>query len=813
MRIPEPGRPRCAVARLAQPRISAAVVVVLTAGLLTFVAGEARAATTYVVQQGASCSDTGPGTSTTPFCTITAAAKKAVAGDVVQVGAGTYREQVTVPTGVSFRATSSNAVVLGTDDYSSATWASTGTGTWSTTVPGAAVPTQVFLAGVLITKVTGTPTAAQTWSWDVTTRTLSVNTGGSAPSAIEVTTRQYGFMLGSTTTGVTGATVEGFQLRRQGGAGVILRSATSGSTVRNVTVTESASYGIDDEGGSGNTITGVHAFANASIGIRLSATSGDLVSSSTSDHNGFHGISVQGGTSNTVRGNVTSANARPGTRVAAGIDVSQSSDHALVEANTSFGNDDSGIEIYTGSSDAVVRRNVSHDNGDHGIDISKAIGSTVLSNTVVENATSGINVEGISTGTTIRDNISADNTRDPSRSVGDIRIESGSEPGTTLDRDLLFESSGSGVVVEWQGVNYTTAGMGQFRTVSGQESTGLVADPAFMSTATSDLRLKGTSPAIDRADTSNPHWRAADLDGNGPVDDPKVANFAAGTVADLGALEFRGAVALPPSATPVSGSPMTYTIDARNSGTLGEAMSAFTVDCGNGTVRSSSLATCSYTSPGNYTVRVRVTGKVVAGTSYTDTATLVLAVQPDAPPVAALTLSPSQVEQGVAVIADGSGSSDDGGIVEYRFSCGDGTADHVGSSSTSCAYANAGSYSITLTVKDSKGQTDTATAVVQVVARPVVAGPVPPTAVLTLSRHRVRRHKPVVADASSSYGSPGTPVVAYSFRCGNGVRTGWITTSRTTCRYRTTGRYLIRLRVRDSAGLVSTTAMTVRVRR
>lgn len=813
MRIPESGRPCFAVTRLAQPRISAAVVVVMTAGLLTLVAGEARAAATYVVQQGGSCSDTGPGTSATPLCTITAAAGKAVAGDVVQVGAGTYREQVTVPTGVSFRATSSNAVVLGTDDYSSATWASTGTGTWSTTVPGTVVPTEVFLAGVLIIKVTGTPTAAKTWSWDATTRTLSVNTGGSAPSAIEVTTRQYGFMLGSTTVGITGATVDGFTLRRQGGAGVILRSGTSGSTVRNVTVTESASYGINDEGGYGNTVTGAHTFANTSIGIRLSGTTGDLVSSSNSDHNGFHGISVQGGSNNTVRGNVTSANVRPATRVAAGIDVSQSSAHALVEANTSFGNDDTGIEIYTGSSDAVVRRNVSYDNGDHGIDISKALGSTVLSNTVVANATSGINVEGISTGTTIRDNIAADNTRDPSRSVGDIRIESGSEPGTTLDSDLLFESSGSGVVVEWNGVNYTTATMGQFRAVSGQESTGLVADPAFVSRPTYDLRLKGTSPAIDRADTSNSHWRAADLDGNGPVDDPKVADFALGSVADLGALEFRGAVALPPSATPVSGSPMTYTIDARNSGSLGETASAFTVDCGNGTVRNTALATCSYTSAGSYTVRVRVTGKVVAGTSYTDTATLVLGVQQDAPPVAVLRLSASQVAQGGAVLADGSGSSDDGGIAEYRFSCGDGTADHVGTTSAACTYANAGSYTISLTVKDAKGQVSRATAVVQVVAPTVVAGPVPPTARLTLSRHRVRRHRPVVADASSSYGTPGAPATAYKFRCGNSVRTGWITTTRTTCRYRTTGRYVVRLRVRDGAGLVSTATMTVRVRR
>ena len=37
-----------------------------------------------------SCSDTGPGTSAQPFCTIAAAAKVAHAGDTVLVNAGTY---------------------------------------------------------------------------------------------------------------------------------------------------------------------------------------------------------------------------------------------------------------------------------------------------------------------------------------------------------------------------------------------------------------------------------------------------------------------------------------------------------------------------------------------------------------------------------------------------------------------------------------------------------------------------------------------------------------------------------------------------
>jgi hypothetical protein len=817
MQMPNNDRTSSFATRLARPRLSAAVVVVMTVALLSLLAEAAHAATTYVVQQGGSCSDTGQGTSSTPFCTITAAAKKALSGDVVQVGAGTYREQVAVPSGVTFR-TTAGAVLLGTDDYSSATWVAAGPGTWTTTVPGVVVPSQVFIGSTTLTKVTGPPTTTNTWSWDVTTRALSVNTGGPSPSAIEVSTRQYGFVLGSATVGVTGATVDGFTLRRQGGAGVYLRAGTSGSTVRNVSATQSGAYGVNDEGGNGNTFRDVHTFANVSIGIRISNATGDLVVSSTTDHNGFHGVSVQGGSSNSVRGVVASANKRPGTRVAAGIDVSASSVGALVEASTAYDNDDSGIEIYTGSSTAVVRRNLTYRNGDHGIDISKVTNSDVVSNTVVANQTSGINVEGISTGTTIRDNIAVDNTLDPTRSVGDIRIESGSEPGTTLDRDLVYESSAGGIVAEWHGVNYTAAQFATFRAVSGQESTGIAADPKFVGRSTYDLRLQGTSPAIDRADSGTPHWRAADLDGNSPVDDPKVPDFRPGSIADLGALEFRGAIAVPPLASPSSTDGLTYAVDARGSGTLGEAASGFTVQCGNGTTRTTPQAVCTYPGPGTYTIRVSVTGRVVGGTSFTDTATTQVNVLQDAPPTAVLTLSSSQVQTGVPVTADGSGSSDDRQITSYRFSCGDGGPDRVGTSAqTSCTYATVGTHTVTLTVTDAKGQTGTATksvAVVAVVPPAVTVAPASaPIARLTLSRYRVRRGKPVVANAArSSSGIVGSPVQAYRFSCG-GTRTRWSTSARVVCRFRKAGRHVVRVWVRNTAGLVDSTTRTVRVRR
>src|SRR5512143_2171127 len=80
-------------------RISRYVVAVFAGlGLAVLPATMASAATTLYVDNasGSNCSDSGSGTQTQPFCTISAAALKAVAGTTVQVAAGTYNEMVTV---------------------------------------------------------------------------------------------------------------------------------------------------------------------------------------------------------------------------------------------------------------------------------------------------------------------------------------------------------------------------------------------------------------------------------------------------------------------------------------------------------------------------------------------------------------------------------------------------------------------------------------------------------------------------------------------------------------------------------------------
>jgi parallel beta-helix repeat protein len=755
------------------------------------------AGTTYYVAGGATCSDANSGTTSgAPLCTLTAAARRAVAGDTVQVADGSYREQVNVPSGVAFRG-SGRSVVLGSDAVPPEAWSPTSGNAWTASPGWAVAPAQVYVDSTLLTKAADLAglAATNTWYWDASTvpASLLVNTGGGNPAQghdVEATVRAYGFLVRA----ASGVTIDGFTARRQGNAGVGIDGGTAASEVRNTTVTQSASYGISDTGGSGNTIRDVHTTDNTSVGIRLSGTRGDLVSSSTTDHNRFHGVSVQGGWDNVVRGVTAYANLRPGTRVAAGVDVSNGSSGAVVEQNTVYGNDDSGIEIYSGSAGALVRDNLSYDNNDHGIDISKATDSTLVSNTVVGNNSSGINVEGGSTNTLVRDNMAVDNTAIPDRSKGDIRVDAASVTGTSLDRDLVFQTTATSTpIVEWNGITYTD--FDAFRAASAQEAHGLAADPGFVALATRDLRLTGRSPAVDAADGTVPGWTPTDLLGESSVDDPKVADSGKGSppYGDLGALEFTGAYALPPATRVASPDGLTIAVDASTSGTLGETVSSRTIDCGNGQAPlSGGSVRCAYSGSGSYTVTVRVTGKVVDGASWTDTASLPVGVQRDLPPTAALSVSPGEVVVGVPVTADASGSGDDRPGSTIDIDCGNGTSHSPGTaSSRTCTYAVAGSHIVTLTVTDSSGQTATASRQVAVDA--------PPRAALTLTPNPVKQGEPLVANASGST-SGSAPITGYQIDCGNGSAPVSGADPSRVCTYDSTGSYTLTVTVSDALG-------------
>jgi parallel beta-helix repeat protein len=796
--------------------VAALACAAVVAALATGTGPPAEASSVLVVaQQNASCSDAGPGTSTTPYCTISAAAKAAGSGDTVSVQAGTYRETVTTPSGVTFQTAS--ATVAGTDSLDLAVWSATGGNAWTTKLSATAAPTQVLKGSTLLTKAaSAATTTTDSWFFDSPSRTLYVDLGGPAPTAGDAlkARRSYGFLVRN----ATGVTVQGFSLVQQGVAGVYLETSTN-STVTGVTVSGSASYGVFDSGGTSDDVTSVHVMNNGSVGIRMLNTTGSSVTSSTATANGYHGISAQGGSGVRIANNTASANLKAGTRVAAGIDVSLSSLNPVVERNVSHDNDDSGIEIYTGSTGAVVRRNVTYDNGDHGIDVSSSPNATVVSNTSVGNATSGLNVEGVSgngsTGTSLRDNISVDNAVNTTRSKGAIRVDAASVPGTTIDRDLVYQSDGTTPLFEWNAVLY--ASLSTFRSASNQETHGKAANPQFVNLGARNLQLGPASPALDAAASSVTGWADKDQTGASPVDQPDVVDTGTGPVAfaDLGALERTTVPVDNPPTAKLSATPgavdtgQVVTLDASAStDDHGITQYAFVCDAGGPvTTKSSPTSTCTYQSGGAHHPAVTVSDSK----NQTDVATQTVNVTvPPTAPMAALTAAPASVKQGVTVKLDAGASlpGQSSTITSYTFTCGRQPAKAAQASPTStCRFTKVGSWTVSVLVANSSGLSDTATAVVKVTAG------TPPTARLSLRPSVVRVGRLLHADASASTSTSVSHIVRYRFKCGSKPATAWITKSATTCKFKKPGRFAVTAWVRSDLGLVDKVVKYARVRR
>lgn len=126
-------------------------------------------------------------------------------------------------------------------------------------------------------------------------------------------------------------------------------------------------------------------------------------------------------------------------------------------------------------------------------------------------------------------------------------------------------------------------------------------------------------------------------------------------------------------------------------------------DFGDGTtVAGGKIVTHKFTEVGAYNVRLRVTD----AKGNMDYAAKKITVLADAPPVAAFTVDPPSGEVGAKLRFDASTSSDmEGTIASYRWDFGDNSTDQ-GKVATH-SYAKEGTYTVTLTVKDRKGNEGT----------------------------------------------------------------------------------------------------------
>jgi hypothetical protein len=445
--------------RLARLRPLAVLISVTSLAMVAWfvgLSGAASAAVTTLYVNGSSpaCSDTGPGTSTQPFCTIVKGAAVVAAGQTLQVAAGTYGGDIVL----GHSGTAGSPIVI-------------------TNAPGATV-------------------------------TVSGGTNG-----FKLPTKSY-------------VTLQGFTVQNTTSYGLYVYNGTA-LTVTNMRVT-----------GAGQPAQGLAAY-----GFYFSGITSSTISYSTADHNSNSGFVLTGAsTSDLITHNTSYSNAEGYQRAAAGIDVRSGPN--TVSYNVTYSNEDSGIQFSTGANGCVAVGNVTYGNGDHGIDYLNAPNSVVVGNTVFGNVTSGINFEGsaapASSGAVVANNVSVDNGIASPRTSGDIRVDTLSIPGTSIDYDLVWLSS-AGTVMTWGTTTYKT--WSAFRTaVPSQEVHGLYANPVFANASGNNFQLTQGSPAIDSANSAAPNEPTVDILGAARYDDPAVPNTGAGprTYDDRGAYEFTG---------------------------------------------------------------------------------------------------------------------------------------------------------------------------------------------------------------------------------------------------------------------------------
>lgn len=225
---------------------------------------------------------------------------------------------------------------------------------------------------------------------------------------------------------------------------------------------------------------------------------------------------------------------------------------------------------------------------------------------------------------------------------------------------------------------------------------------------------------------------------------------------------------------------------------------SYSWDFGDGTMGSGATPSHIYSTANIFNVTLTVTDDAGATDSIGTTANIVPVVV-NLPPVADAN-GPYSGAVGVALMFDATASTDaDGTIVSYDWDFGDG---NTGTGVTpSHSYGLAGNYTVSLTVIDDAGATDssTTTASIGIVNQPPVSdpnGPYSGTVGIAVS-----------LDGSASSDTDGT-IVSYAWVFGDGNTGTGVTPSHT---YMANGNYNVSLTVTDDAGDTGTATTTAAI--
>ncbi len=301
----------------------------------------------HVDKMNAQCSDSGPGSATTPFCTIAKGTSRLLPGMTLYIGDGTYAETIKPPSGtatapITITAAPGAQPVVGTG-----------------VVNGVYISARswITVSGLTISGTTGDGVYL-TGASNITVTGLRVTNSGS-PTAT-------GFAKGMKIVGTSASTVSANVVDHNTDAGIYLAQGTTGVTVAgNETFANARGYtraapGIDLRS-SGNTVIGNRTHDNEDSGIQLyPGGDGNLVVNNASWGNGDHGIDDYGAAGNRIVG------------------------------NSVFRNVTAGINLEGGSTGGTVMNNISVDNGINSprtvgnirVDASAQAGTVVNSNIV-----------------------------------------------------------------------------------------------------------------------------------------------------------------------------------------------------------------------------------------------------------------------------------------------------------------------------------------------------------------------------------------------------------------------------------------------